>query len=79
MRDKNNNNTAQKSTDKDIIKHTLTHFHWYLTPFAITLDKIQTNELSKQLDKTDINFIWCDIDHAKTLGFPKTMLKVLSQ
>nr|WP_227430313.1 A/G-specific adenine glycosylase [Psychrobacter sp. I-STPA6b] len=70
--------THKQPFDKDTIKHTLTHFHWYLMPITITLDETQTDELSKQLAKADIVFIWCDDSHAKSLGLPKAMLKVLA-
>ena len=69
-----NENTADNQT----IKHTLTHFHWYLNPVSFTLDKRQADELSKQLTQVDIVFVWGDAKFAKTLGLPKAMLKVLA-
>nr|WP_230655841.1 A/G-specific adenine glycosylase [Psychrobacter sp. I-STPA10] len=71
-------NTNKQSADKDSIKHTLTHFHWYLSPVLLILDNSQADELCKQLTKADIQFIWCDDSHAKSLGLPKAMLKVLA-
>ncbi|MEN2752398.1 A/G-specific adenine glycosylase [Psychrobacter sp. FBL11] len=60
------------------IKHSLTHFHWYLQPHSLTLDAKQTAEISKALQAADINIIWLNADEAQaTLGLPRAMIKVL--
>ena len=60
------------------IKHTLTHFHWYLQPQALELTAEQTEQLTRLLIKADIDLRWLPATEAKeTLGLPKAMLKVL--
>ncbi|SUD91897.1 A/G-specific adenine glycosylase [Psychrobacter phenylpyruvicus] len=60
------------------IKHTLTHFHWYLQPQTLALNAKQAEQLSKLLTDADINILWLPATEAKeTLGLPKAMLKVL--
>lgn len=60
------------------IKHTLTHFHWYLQPQTLALTAKQAEQLSKLLTDADINILWLPATEAKqTLGLPKAMLKVL--
>ncbi|WP_051086892.1 A/G-specific adenine glycosylase [Psychrobacter lutiphocae] len=60
------------------IKHTLTHFHWYLQPKQLILDNKQSIALTQHLEKADINLVWLSANEAKTtLGLPKAMLKVL--
>lgn len=60
------------------IKHTLTHFHWYLQPQTLALTAKQAEQLSKLLTDADINILWLPATEAKQiLGLPKAMLKVL--
>lgn len=60
------------------IKHTLTHFHWYLQPQALELTAEQTEQLTRLLIEADIDLRWLPATEAKeTLGLPKAMLKVL--
>jgi A/G-specific adenine glycosylase len=60
------------------IKHSLTHFHWYLQPQQLTLSAGQAQELTKALQAADINVVWSSGDEARaTLGLPKAMVKVL--
>ena len=60
------------------IKHTLTHFHWYLQPQALPLTPAQSQELSATLADAGIHFVWQTATHAKAhLGLPKAMLKIL--
>lgn len=73
--------TDQQAADKGAIKHTLTHFHWYLSPMLLTLDNCQADELGKQLSQADIVFNWSDtnqLTQSKAMGLPKAMLKVLA-
>ena len=60
------------------IKHSLTHFHWYLQPQQLTLNAKQAAELTQALENGDINSVWADSAKAQaTLGLPKAMVKVL--
>jgi A/G-specific adenine glycosylase len=60
------------------IKHSLTHFHWYLQPQQLTLSAEQAQELTKALQAADNNVVWSDSNQAQaTLGLPKAMVKVL--
>jgi len=60
------------------IKHSLTHFHWYLQPQQLTLSAEQAQELTKALQAADINMVWADSAQTQaTLGLPKAMVKVL--
>ncbi|WP_201555614.1 A/G-specific adenine glycosylase [Psychrobacter sp. 72-O-c] len=60
------------------IKHSLTHFHWYLTPQSLTLSAEQTQELTTALQAAEINVNWLNGDDAQaTLGLPRAMVKIL--
>ena len=60
------------------IKHSLTHFHWYLTPQSVTLDNKQITALSTALQAAEINIHWLTADDARaTLGLPRAMVKIL--
>lgn len=60
------------------IKHTLTHFHWYLQPQQLTLSAKQVADLTQALIKADINALWLSgVEAQATLGLPKAMVKVL--
>ena len=60
------------------IKHTLTHFYWYLQPQTLELTAEQTEQLTRLLIDADIDLRWLPATEAKeTLGLPKAMLKVL--
>ena len=60
------------------IKHSLTHFHWYLSPQAVTLNTDQTVEITTLLQAADINLNWLNSDDAQaTLGLPRAMVKIL--
>ena len=60
------------------IKHTLTHFHWYLQPQTLALSAKQAEQLTRLLTEADINSRWLPANEAEqTLGLPKAMLKVL--
>ncbi|MGP5645249.1 A/G-specific adenine glycosylase [Psychrobacter celer] len=62
------------------IKHSLTHFHWYLTPRSVTLDNKQITALSTALQAAEINIHWLTADDARaTLGLPRAMVKILEQ
>lgn len=59
------------------IKHSLTHFHWFLTPFKIELTKKQVGELQKKLAQANQLFTWVTQDMNK-LAIPKAMGKLLA-
>ena len=60
------------------IKHSLTHFHWYLTPQSLTLNVKQTAEITEALQAAEININWLNSDDAQaTLGLPRAMVKIL--
>ncbi|WP_201592404.1 A/G-specific adenine glycosylase [Psychrobacter fozii] len=64
--------------DEAPIKHSLTHFHWYLTPQSLTLNAKQAAEITKALQAADININWLNADDAQaTLGLPRAMVKIL--
>ena len=60
------------------IKHSLTHFHWYLTPQSLTLNNEQVTDLTKALQAAEININWLNASDAQaTLGLPRAMVKIL--
>ncbi|MBF4490374.1 A/G-specific adenine glycosylase [Psychrobacter sp. N25K4-3-2] len=60
------------------IKHSLTHFHWYLTPQSLTLNATQTAEMTEALQAAEINIHWLNANDAQaTLGLPRAMVKIL--
>ena len=60
------------------IKHSLTHFHWYLTPQSVTLNDKQATEITEALQSAQININWLNADDAQaTLGLPRAMVKIL--
>ncbi len=60
------------------IKHSLTHFHWYLTPQSVTLSAKQATEITEALQAAEININWLNADNAQaTLGLPRAMVKIL--
>ena len=60
------------------IKHSLTHFHWYLTPQSLTLNDKQATEITQVLQAAEININWLNADDAQaTLGLPRAMVKIL--
>jgi A/G-specific adenine glycosylase len=79
----NNNQLIAESVNTTLledapIKHSLTHFHWYLTPQSLTLNAKQTQELTTVLQAAEINVNWLNGDDAQaTLGLPRAMVKIL--
>jgi len=60
------------------IKHSLTHFHWYLTPQSLTLANEQVTDLTKALQAAEININWLNASDAQaTLGLPRAMVEIL--
>lgn len=77
------NNLAAAPMNKTLlddapIKHSLTHFHWYLTPQSVTLNNEQAAEITQALQAAEININWLNADDAQaTLGLPRAMVKIL--
>lgn len=66
--------------DDDPIKHSLTHFHWYLTPRKLTVDAAQMTELNEKLAAADIAFKWLTEQKAQdSLGLPRAMEKIIER
>lgn len=64
--------------DDTPIKHSLTHFHWYLTPRKLTVDSAQILELNEKLAAAEIDFKWLTEQIAQdSLGLPRAMIKIL--
>ncbi len=60
------------------IKHTLTHFHWYLTPYKLSISTTQITELNDRLGTAEIEFRWLTAQQAEdSLGLPRAMGKIL--
>lgn len=75
---KNTNTTMDAQISNEPIKHTLTHFHWYLTAQHATLDSKHVANLNKLLDDAMITKNWVSINEAlNTLALPKAMLKLI--
>lgn len=64
----------------DPIKHSLTHFHWYLTPQKLTIDVTQMAVLSEKLAAAEIAFKWLSEQKAQdSLGLPRAMIKIIER
>ena len=60
------------------IKHSLTHFNWYLTPQSLILNAEQITEITEALEAAQININWLNaVDAQATLGLPRAMVKIL--
>ena len=79
----NKNKLVAKTVSKTLlddapIKHSLTHFHWYLTPQSLTLNAKQTAEITEALQAAEINIHWLNAVNAQAmLGLPRAMVKIL--
>ncbi|MGO2214270.1 A/G-specific adenine glycosylase [Psychrobacter alimentarius] len=72
--------TSRTLLDDDPIKHSLTHFHWYLTPRKLTVDTAQITELNNKLAAAEIAFKWLDERKARdSLGLPRAMEKIIER
>lgn len=58
------------------VKHGLTHFHWFLTAFPISLTQSQIKNLEQKLTQANQPFTWVKKDFKK-LAIPKAMVKLL--
>lgn len=80
--DSDDTSTADKPDieHRPSIKHTLTHFHWYLTPVPVSLNREQAHQLTQRLIDAGVACRWLTSDEAKQqLALPKAMLKIISQ
>ncbi|WP_435979336.1 A/G-specific adenine glycosylase [Psychrobacter sp. DM4] len=60
------------------IKHSLTHFHWYLQPQKLIIDNLQIRTLNDKLAAANINFKWLSQQKARdSLGLPRAMVKII--
>ncbi len=59
----------------DIVKHSFTHFTWFLNPQIFVLNDEQAAQLEQHL----ISSQWLNREAAIAQGLPKAMLKVLAQ
>lgn len=57
-----------------VVKHSFTHFTWFLTPHIFVLSAIQAEQLQQHL----LGSQWLNNDEAVAKGLPKAMLKVLA-
>lgn len=61
------------------IKHSLTHFHWYLSPVHIALSDEQKHNLLQRIQDADLNvpLTWQNPYTIKDLAIPTAMQKIL--
>jgi len=60
------------------IKHSLTHFHWYLQPQKLIIDEAKIADLTQKLVAADIIFKWLNEQKARdSLGLPRAMIKII--
>lgn len=60
------------------IKHSLTHFHWYLSAITLELNQTHVEQLNKQLNQAEQNFSWQSQQDFQNLALPKAMQKLLA-
>ena len=65
----------QFSQTLPIIKHSFTHFTWFLTPQIFVVTATQATQLEQQI----VGSQWLDEHAAIAKGLPKAMLKLLAQ
>lgn len=75
---KSDNILAKNAQNTNEIKHSLTHFHWYMTSLNLRLSNEQVAYLSDALQTANCIYQWADINTALTLGVPKAMVKLLT-
>lgn len=66
---------SQNLTAKQSIRHTLTHFHWQLSPIIYTPSKKQVEQLTALLTDVNAQFGWHGLDNP--LAKPTAMQKIL--
>ena len=79
----NDNNLTPTAVSSDLfndapIKHSLTHFHWYLTPFSLAIKANYFAQINTFLTAAQVEFKWLSAGQAQDrLGLPRAMLKIL--
>lgn len=63
--------------NQPMIKHSLTHFHWFLSPLTIELSQTQSEKLSNLLQKAEQIFSWQSQNDIQKLALPTAMQKLL--
>jgi A/G-specific adenine glycosylase len=58
-----------------VVKHSFTHFTWFLTPQVFKIDTVQTCQLQEFFEDSH----WLAAQQAIDKGLPKAMLKVIDQ
>ena len=67
-------NIQQVNLDStDTVKHSLTHFHWFLTPLTMTLKIEQGMRLTQTLQQALQTLSWVDDSAQNSLAKPKAM------
>ena len=56
-----------------VVKHGLTHFHWLLRLYPVTLNQAQADTLMQQLNAAQQVFRWVNSDDSQKLAQPKAM------
>ena len=56
-----------------VVKHGLTHFHWLLRLYPVTLNQAQADMLTQQLNAAQQVFRWVNSDDSQKLAQPKAM------
>ena len=60
------------------IKHSLSHFHWYLQPQKLIINSLKEAELNDKLTAANIVFKWLEQQKARdSLGLPRAMEKII--
>ena len=60
------------------IKHSLSHFHWYLQPQKLVINSLKVAELNDKLTAANIAFKWLEQQKARdSLGLPRAMEKII--
>lgn len=65
----------QLTQQLDMVKHSFTHFTWFLSPQIFVVSAVQANLLQQHVVASQ----WLDKEAAIAKGLPKAMLKVLAQ
>lgn len=60
------------------IKHSLTHFHWFLTPLTVSIDDQQSMQLTKRLQQAMQSVAWVADADTNNLAKPKAMQLLVS-
>lgn len=71
---------SNKKAKGKTLKHTLTHFHWLLTPYEIDLDDALVETINSLLKKSCVNHQWLSKSEAlQNTALPRAMVKLIEQ